>query len=55
VTVDATLVKAFETAEIIEYIARVYYLVKGRGEPTLLSDEEMDKVIEKFKGYGKKK
>ena len=54
VTVGATLVKAFETAEIIEYIARVYYLAKGRGEPTLLSDEEMDKVIEKFKGYGKK-
>ena len=39
---------------ISEYVARVYYLAKGRGEPTLLSDEEMDKVIEKFKGYGKK-
>ena len=52
VTVGLTLAKAFETAEIIEYVARVYYLAKGRGEPTILSDEEMNRVIEKFKGYG---
>ena len=54
VTVGATLVKAFETAEIIEYVARVYYLAKNLGEPAILSDEEMEKVIEKFKGYGRK-
>jgi len=55
VTVGATLAKAFETAEIVEHVARVYCLAKSLGEPTILSDEEMDKVIEKFKGYGKKK
>jgi L-fuculose-phosphate aldolase len=54
VTVGACLAEAFETAEIIEYLARLYYQAKGRGEPTLLSDKEMDKVIEKFKGYGRK-
>ncbi len=54
VTVGPTLAKAFETAEIIEYVARVYYLVKGRGEPTILSDEEMNKVLEKFKTYGQR-
>jgi len=54
VTVGPTLAKAFETAEIIEYVARVYYLAKGRGEPAILSHEEMDKVIEKFKSYGKR-
>ena len=54
VTVGATLAKAFETAEIIEYVARVYYQAKSLGEPTILSDEEMKKVIEKFRGYGKK-
>jgi L-fuculose-phosphate aldolase len=54
VAVGPTPAKAFETAEIIEYVARVYYLAKGRGEPGILSDEEMDKVMEKFKGYGKK-
>jgi L-fuculose-phosphate aldolase len=54
VTVGATLAKAFEAAEIIEYVARVYYLAKNLGEPTILSDEEMKKVIEKFKGYGRK-
>lgn len=55
VTVGATLAKAFETAEIVEHVARVYCLAKSLGEPAILSDEEMDKVIEKFKGYGKKK
>jgi len=54
VTVGPTLAKAFETAEIIEYVARVYYLAKGRGEPTILSDEEMNKVLEKFKTYGQR-
>ncbi len=54
VTVGATPAKAFETAEIIEYVARVYYQAKSLGEPTILSDEEMKKVIEKFRGYGKK-
>ena len=44
----------FETAEMIEYVARVYYQAKNLGEPTILSDEEMDKVIEKFKSYGQR-
>ncbi len=54
VTVGATLAKAFEAAEIIEYVARVYYLAKSLGEPAILSDEEMNTVIEKFKGYGRR-
>jgi L-fuculose-phosphate aldolase len=52
VTVGETLAKAFERAEIIEYVARVYYQAKNLDEPTLLSDEEMEKVIEKFRSYG---
>lgn len=55
VTVGPTLAKAFETAEIIEYLARVYCLAKNLGEPTLIPDKEMDKVIEKFKSYGQRK
>ena len=54
VTVGPTLAKAFETAEIIEYVAQVYCLAKNLGEPTILSHGEMDKVIEKFKSYGKR-
>lgn len=54
VTVGPTLVRAFETAEIIEYVARVYCLAKALGEPTLIPVEEMDKVIEKFKSYGQR-
>jgi len=54
VTVGPSLAKAFETAEIIEYVARVYCEARALGEPKLLSDEEMDRVIKKFEGYGKK-
>jgi len=54
VTVGPTLARAFETAEIIEYVARVYCQAKTLGEPNLIPDKEMDKVIEKFKTYGQR-
>lgn len=54
VTVGPTLARAFETAEIVEYVARVYCQAKNLGEPNLLSNEEMDLVIKKFESYGKK-
>ena len=55
VAVGATLAKAFETAEIIEYVARVYCLAKSLREPAILSDDEMNRVIEKFKSYGQRR
>lgn len=39
--------------EEIEYVARLYMLAKSVGEPKVLSNDEMDMVREKFKGYGK--
>mgnify|MGYP000459956827 CR=1 FL=1 len=54
VTVGPTLARAFETAEIIEYVARVYCQAKTLGEPKVLSDQEMDRVIKKFESYGKR-
>ncbi len=46
---------AFTTAEEIEFVAQIYYKAKCVGNPVLLSSEEMDDFLEKFKSYGQKK
>ena len=51
VAVGDSLPAAFKVAEIVEYLARVYYLAKTLGDPAPLPDEEMNKVIEKFEHY----
>lgn len=43
---------AFTIAEEIELVARIYYQAKSVGEPVILSDEEMDRVIKRFQTYG---
>jgi len=43
---------AFSRAQMIEYVAEVYYRAKCIGEPTILPDEEMELMLEKFKTYG---
>ncbi|MCJ8502790.1 class II aldolase/adducin family protein [Desulfatitalea alkaliphila] len=52
VAVGATLAKAFDVAEEIELVARIYYQTLVAGEPRLLSDTQMAEVLEKFKHYG---
>lgn len=54
VTVGADLPTAFAAAEEIEFVARVYYQTRSVGIPRILPDEEMARVIEKFKTYGQK-
>ncbi len=51
-TLQSTLDKALALAVEVEHLARVYSQCLMMGEPVLLSDEEMNKVIEKFKTYG---
>jgi L-fuculose-phosphate aldolase len=46
---------AFNTAEEIEFVAQIYYKAKCAGNPVLLSSDEMDDFLKKFKAYGKKK
>lgn len=46
---------AFAAAEEIEFTARIYCQAKSMGEPIILDDKEMEKVVEKFKWYGQKK
>jgi L-fuculose-phosphate aldolase len=52
VAVGPTLKSAFNTAQMVEYVARLYLLTKSVGDPVLLSPEEMKAVLEKFPTYG---
>jgi L-fuculose-phosphate aldolase len=54
VTVGANLATAFAAAEEIELVARIYYQTKCIGEPVILPDAEMTRVVEKFATYGQK-
>ncbi len=55
IAVGTNMLRAFSTAEEIEFVARIYYQTLNIGKPIILSDEEMEKVIEKFAFYGQKK
>ena len=52
VTVGKDLHSAFNTAEELELVARIYCLARSMGEPAILSDEEMQRVVKKFGTYG---
>ena len=43
---------AFETALMVEYCARIHYQALSIGEPNLLPDDEIERLTEKFAGYG---
>lgn len=45
--------KALSIAEEIESLCAQYLLALSVGDPHVLSDQEMDEVLEKFKTYGK--
>jgi L-fuculose-phosphate aldolase len=52
VTVGPEISAAFNAAEELELVSRLYYQTKCIGEPAILSDEEMITIGEKFKTYG---
>ncbi len=54
VTVGPNLATAFAVAGEIELVARIYYQTKCVGEPVIIPDGEMTRVIEKFATYGQK-
>jgi L-fuculose-phosphate aldolase len=54
VTVGPDLAAAFNVAEEIELVARIYYQAKCIGDPVILPDDEMERVVEKFAVYGRK-
>ena len=53
VAVGGDLTAAFNVAEEIELVARIYYQTLLAGESKLLSDAQMAEVLEKFKDYGR--
>jgi L-fuculose-phosphate aldolase len=54
VTVGPNLATAFAVAEEIELVARIFYQAKCIGEPVILPDGEMSRVVERFAEYGRK-
>jgi L-fuculose-phosphate aldolase len=49
---EKDLPSALALAVEVEHLAEVYARILSIGEPNILSDSEMDVVIEKFKTYG---
>jgi L-fuculose-phosphate aldolase len=52
IATGADLPRAFALASEIETLAQQYLIALTIAEPTILSDKEMDKVVEKFSNYG---
>ncbi len=52
IALATTPAKALDLALEIENLAKQYLDVLTLGEPKILDDEEMNKVLEKFKSYG---
>lgn len=44
--------KAYSILKDVEFCAEVYYRCKSIGEPIVLSNDEMENMIERFKTYG---
>jgi L-fuculose-phosphate aldolase len=53
IALGATLAQAFRLAEEVETLAAMYWRALQVGEPVLLDEAEMARVIEKFKTYGR--
>jgi len=53
-TLSSDLAGALSLAQEIEQLARSYLQCMAVGEPRILDDAEMDRVLEKFKSYGQR-
>lgn len=55
VTCGKDLRSAYNLASNLEYVAEIQCRALSMGQPTYLTDEEMDEVLEGFKTYGQQK
>jgi L-fuculose-phosphate aldolase len=55
IALGPNLAKALWLANEIEILAKQYSIANQYGNPVILADEEMDKIIEAFKSYGPKR
>jgi len=46
------LERAFAVAEEVEFVAEIYYRTLCAGGPCILPDDEMERVMKKFRSYG---
>ena len=49
-----SLADAFNVIEEIEFCCEIYYRTKSIGDPVILPEDEMSRMVERFKAYGKK-
>lgn len=54
ISVGETAEEAFEVALMVEYCARIQYQAQSIGEPTILSEDIVDNLIDIFEGYGQR-
>ena len=47
-----TLKDAFDNVRSVEFVAQLYYHTRCLGEPRLISNQQMDQVLDKFRTYG---
>ncbi len=52
IATGASLESAMHRAVELEALARMYYLAIAVGRPAILSDEEIARIVERFKTYG---
>lgn len=52
IAVGSTAPKALNVAQVVEYTAELLWRAQSIGTPTILSDEEMERVARKFISYG---
>ena len=55
VTVGADIKSAFNVAEQLELVAKIFICCKSMGEPAILSDDDMQFMVEKLRSYGQPK
>lgn len=46
---------ALETAEMVEFVARIHYQASAIGDPVIMDDEDLEYLVEMFGSYRKKK
>jgi L-fuculose-phosphate aldolase len=52
VAIGRDLAAALNTAEAVEFVARIYCQARSLGQPAVIDDAEMDRVMERFGRYG---
>jgi L-fuculose-phosphate aldolase len=54
ITVGKSGSEALELADEVELLAEQYWKVLAIGKAKILDDDEMERVVERFAGYGQK-